>query len=131
MIGNRLCVERLDLLVAGHRGHFVGEHLLGFRGAARYIADSFRECFRMEAAALKKVRDEMGLTNIEIMVPFVRTLKEADDKVKNPPPRPFPWFWVAIGVTLLSGAAFGLQFFLGWQKNRYRILPSEVIRLLE
>ncbi len=51
--------------------------MLGFRGAARYLAESFRECFRMEAAALKKVRDEMGLTNIEIMVPFVRTLTEA------------------------------------------------------
>ena len=51
--------------------------MLGFRGAARYLADSFRECFRMEAAALKKVREEMGLTNVEIMVPFVRTLTEA------------------------------------------------------
>ena len=51
--------------------------MLGFRGASRYIADSFRECFRMEAAALKKVRDEMGFTNVEIMVPFVRTLTEA------------------------------------------------------
>ena len=51
--------------------------MLGFRGAARYLADSFAECFRMESAALKKVRDEMGLTNVEIMVPFVRTLTEA------------------------------------------------------
>lgn len=51
--------------------------MLGFRGAARYIADSFRECFRMEAAALKRVREEMGLTNVQIMVPFVRTLTEA------------------------------------------------------
>jgi pyruvate,water dikinase len=51
--------------------------MLGFRGAARYIADSFRECFRLEAAALKKVRNDMGLTNVEIMVPFVRTLSEA------------------------------------------------------
>ncbi|HSQ09014.1 MAG TPA: phosphoenolpyruvate synthase [Burkholderiaceae bacterium] len=51
--------------------------MLGFRGAARYIADSFRECFRMEAAALKRVREVMGLTNVEIMVPFVRTLGEA------------------------------------------------------
>ena len=51
--------------------------MLGFRGAARYIADSFRECFRLEAAALKKVRNEMGLTNVEIMIPFVRTLAEA------------------------------------------------------
>ncbi len=51
--------------------------MLGFRGAARYIAESFRECFRMEAAALKRVREVMGLTNVEIMVPFVRTLSEA------------------------------------------------------
>jgi pyruvate, water dikinase len=51
--------------------------MLGFRGAARYIAQSFRECFRMEAAALKRVREVMGLTNVEIMVPFVRTLEEA------------------------------------------------------
>jgi len=51
--------------------------MLGFRGAARYIAESFAECFRMECTALKFVRDEMGLVNVEIMVPFVRTLKEA------------------------------------------------------
>jgi pyruvate,water dikinase len=51
--------------------------MLGFRGAARYIADSFAECFRMECAALKHVRETMGLANVEIMVPFVRTLKEA------------------------------------------------------
>ncbi|MGH6623156.1 MAG: phosphoenolpyruvate synthase, partial [Burkholderiaceae bacterium] len=51
--------------------------MLGFRGAARYISESFRECFRMEAAALKRVRIDMGLTNVEIMVPFVRTLSEA------------------------------------------------------
>ncbi|MCK6430684.1 MAG: phosphoenolpyruvate synthase, partial [Burkholderiaceae bacterium] len=51
--------------------------MLGFRGAARYIADSFREPFKMECAALKRVRDDMGLTNVEIMVPFVRTFAEA------------------------------------------------------
>ena len=51
--------------------------MLGFRGAARYISDDFEECFRMECEALKKVRDEMGLTNVEIMVPFVRTLSQA------------------------------------------------------
>ncbi|HWA14570.1 MAG TPA: phosphoenolpyruvate synthase [Burkholderiales bacterium] len=52
--------------------------MLGFRGASRYIADSFRECFKLECRALKKVRDEMGLTNVEIMVPFVRTVAEAE-----------------------------------------------------
>jgi pyruvate,water dikinase len=51
--------------------------MLGFRGAARYIAESFAECFRMECRALKRVRETMGLTNVEIMVPFVRTLAEA------------------------------------------------------
>jgi pyruvate, water dikinase len=51
--------------------------MLGFRGAARYVAESFAECFRMECEALKSVRETMGLTNVEIMVPFVRTLKEA------------------------------------------------------
>jgi pyruvate,water dikinase len=51
--------------------------MLGFRGAGRYIDPSFRECFRLECRALKKVRDDMGLANIEIMVPFVRTVSEA------------------------------------------------------
>jgi pyruvate,water dikinase len=51
--------------------------MLGFRGASRYIAPSFAECFRMECTALKRVRETMGLTNVEIMVPFVRTLHEA------------------------------------------------------
>jgi pyruvate, water dikinase len=51
--------------------------MLGFRGASRYISSSFRDCFELECKALKKVREEMGLTNIEVMVPFVRTLAEA------------------------------------------------------
>ena len=51
--------------------------MLGFRGASRYRAESFQACFEMECRALKRVRDEMGLTNVQIMVPFVRTLREA------------------------------------------------------
>ncbi len=51
--------------------------MLGFRGASRYVSSSFRDCFELECRALKHVRDEMGLTNIEIMVPFVRTIDEA------------------------------------------------------
>ena len=51
--------------------------MIGFRGASRYIADSFRDCFELECRALKKVRDEMGLVNVEVMVPFVRTVGEA------------------------------------------------------
>ncbi len=52
--------------------------MLGFRGAARYISNSFKECFELECQALKHVRDVMGFTNVEIMVPFVRSLAEAD-----------------------------------------------------
>jgi len=51
--------------------------MLGWRGASRYISEEFHACFRMECEALKKVRDEMGLTNVEIMVPFVRTTRQA------------------------------------------------------
>ncbi|MDH2436014.1 phosphoenolpyruvate synthase [Pokkaliibacter sp. MBI-7] len=51
--------------------------MLGFRGASRYISDNFRDCFELECRALKQVRDVMGLTNVEIMVPFVRTVGEA------------------------------------------------------
>jgi len=51
--------------------------MLGFRGASRYIAPSFRECFELECAALRKVRETLGLTNVELMVPFVRTVNEA------------------------------------------------------
>lgn len=50
--------------------------MLGFRGASRYIAQSFRDCFEMECRAMKKVREEMGLTNVQLMVPFVRTVGE-------------------------------------------------------
>jgi pyruvate,water dikinase len=50
--------------------------MLGFRGASRYISSSFRDCFELECRALRQVREEMGLTNIEIMVPFVRTVAE-------------------------------------------------------
>ncbi|WP_295378912.1 phosphoenolpyruvate synthase [uncultured Pseudacidovorax sp.] len=52
--------------------------MLGFRGAARYISAEFGEAFAMECEALKRVRNEMGLTNVQIMVPFVRTLKQAE-----------------------------------------------------
>ncbi|MBX2824756.1 MAG: phosphoenolpyruvate synthase [Gammaproteobacteria bacterium] len=52
--------------------------MIGFRGASRYLSSSFEDCFELECRAIKYVRDNMGLTNIEIMIPFVRTLDEAD-----------------------------------------------------
>ncbi len=51
--------------------------MLGFRGAARYVDESFRPCFELECRALRRVRNDMGLKNVQVMVPFVRTLKEA------------------------------------------------------
>jgi len=51
--------------------------MIGFRGASRYIADSFKDCFALECRAVRKVREDMGLTNLEVMIPFVRTLDEA------------------------------------------------------
>ena len=65
-------------LIGGQRYEPKEENpMLGFRGASRYVAETFRDCFELECRALKKVRDEMGLTNVEIMIPFVRTLTEA------------------------------------------------------
>ncbi|MCT6590394.1 phosphoenolpyruvate synthase [Pantoea dispersa] len=66
-------------LVGGERYEPEEENpMLGFRGAGRYVADSFRECFALECEAVKRVRNEMGLTNVEIMVPFVRTVDQAE-----------------------------------------------------
>ncbi len=56
--------------------------MIGFRGASRYIAHSFRDCFELECLAMKKVRGEMGLTNVQLMVPFVRTVEEAREVVR-------------------------------------------------
>jgi pyruvate,water dikinase len=51
--------------------------MIGYRGAARYISEDFRDCFALECEAIKRVRNDMGLTNVEVMIPFVRTLEEA------------------------------------------------------
>ena len=56
--------------------------MLGFRGASRYVAQSFRDCFALECRAMKRVRNELGLTNVELMVPFVRNLGEAVEVVE-------------------------------------------------
>lgn len=56
--------------------------MLGFRGASRYVSENFRDCFELECRALKKVREEMGFTNVEVMVPFVRTVGEAEHVIE-------------------------------------------------
>ncbi|CCP03118.1 phosphoenolpyruvate synthase [Erwinia amylovora Ea644] len=71
-------------LVGGERYEPEEENpMLGFRGAGRYVADSFRDCFALECAAVKRVRNDMGLTNVEIMVPFVRTVAQAQAVVEE------------------------------------------------
>jgi len=71
-------------LVGGKRYEPEEENpMLGFRGAGRYVADSFRDCFALECEAVKRVRNEMGLTNVEIMVPFVRTVEQAKAVVEE------------------------------------------------
>jgi len=56
--------------------------MLGFRGASRYISDAFQDCFELECRAMKIVREQMGFTNVELMVPFVRTVNEAEQVIK-------------------------------------------------
>jgi pyruvate,water dikinase len=56
--------------------------MLGFRGAARYISDSFRPCFELECAAIKRVRNDMGLMNVQLMIPFVRTVGQAKQVIE-------------------------------------------------
>ncbi|MDO6406181.1 phosphoenolpyruvate synthase [Pantoea phytobeneficialis] len=71
-------------LVGGERYEPEEENpMLGFRGAGRYVADSFRDCFALECAAVKRVRNEMGLTNVEIMIPFVRTVAQAEAVIEE------------------------------------------------
>ena len=71
-------------LVGGERYEPEEENpMLGFRGAGRYVADSFRDCFALECAAMKRVRNDMGLTNVEVMVPFVRTVAQAKAVVEE------------------------------------------------
>jgi pyruvate,water dikinase len=55
--------------------------MIGFRGAGRYVAESFRPCFELECAAIRKVRNEMGLRNVQVMIPFVRTVQQAKDVI--------------------------------------------------
>jgi pyruvate,water dikinase len=69
--------EYANLIGGKHYEPHEENPMLGFRGASRYIDKVFRPCFELECRALKRVREEMGLTNVQIMVPFVRTLLEA------------------------------------------------------
>ncbi|MDX2421844.1 MAG: phosphoenolpyruvate synthase [Amphritea sp.] len=84
-------IVRMSDFKSNEYGHLIGgdayeaheeNPMLGFRGASRYISESFRQCFELECRALKYVRDVMKLTNIEVMIPFVRTVGEARQVVE-------------------------------------------------
>jgi S1-C subfamily serine protease/rhodanese-related sulfurtransferase len=86
----------------------------------------FAEKYSIAVARLKEANEmQPNLTDVKY------TLAEAERKLKNPPPRPFPWAWVTLGVTLLSAGAYGGMFGRRWWKNRYRILPAQVIAAIE
>jgi rhodanese-related sulfurtransferase len=90
------------------------------------VAAYFNENYPLAAAKLTEANRILpNLSDVK------RTLAEADKLVKNPPPRPFPWIWVAFGVTFLSAGAFGGMFGWRWWKNRHRILPTQVIGMME
>ena len=93
-----------------------------FAGLRDYFTDDWKGAKRKFEDADKV---QPGLVDVK------RMLDEAKEIIKNPPPRPFPWFWVTIGVTLLSAGGYGAQFAIRWHKNRYRVGPSEVIKLAE
>jgi rhodanese-related sulfurtransferase len=83
---------------------------------------------RWQAAVVKLDEANALLPNL---ADVKRMRAEADKFIKNPPPRPFPWAWATLGVSLLSGGAYGSMFARRWWKNRYRIVPAQVIAAIE
>jgi len=84
-------IVRLSDFKSNEYAHLIGGEIfepeeenpmIGYRGASRYISEEFQECFALECEAIKRVRLEMGIQNVEIMIPFVRTLEEADGVIK-------------------------------------------------
>jgi len=90
------------------------------------LRDLFTERYRSAAAKIAEANKLLpDLTDVK------RALAEAEFKVKNPPPRPFPWAWTTLGVALVSGGGYGAIWFRRWQRNRFRVKASEVVKMLE
>ena len=74
--------EYANLIGGTHYEPHEENPMLGFRGASRYVSPAFVDCFALECVAVKRVREEMGLSNVEVMIPFVRTVKEAKEVIQ-------------------------------------------------
>lgn len=121
--------------------------LIPARDVLTFLADTpvtrpgqspFNEAWAAGLSALFSERYDLAvakLTEANRLVPNLtdvkRALAEAEDRLRNPPPRPFPWAGVAIGVTLLSLAIYGGMVGRRWWRNRYRVLPAQVIAFIE
>ncbi len=90
------------------------------------LEEEFDGSFR---AAERRFNEANAL--VPSLIDVKRMLAEAQDKIKNPPPRPFPWAWATVGVTLLSLGSYGVMWGRRWWRNRFRVAPSAVVRLLE
>jgi S1-C subfamily serine protease len=95
---------------------------LWYSGLREFFSDDWKSAL---------VRFEQADRLLPNLPDLKRLSVEAREYVRNPPPRPFPWFWVTVGVSLVSAGGYGLQLFLRWQRNRYRVSPSEVVKLAE
>jgi S1-C subfamily serine protease len=93
-----------------------------YAGLRAFFTDDWKGAVRQLETADKQ---HPGMPDVK------RMLAEAREKVKNPPPRPFPWFLVALGVTLVSAGGYGTQLYVRWQRNRYRVQPAEVVQLMQ
>ena len=90
------------------------------------VSDLLNERYRSAAAKFAEANKLLP-----DLVDVKRALAEAEFKVKNPPPRPFPWAWVTVALALASGGGYGAMWYHRWQRNRFRIKASEVVRMLE
>jgi S1-C subfamily serine protease/rhodanese-related sulfurtransferase len=121
--------------------------LIPGRDVAAFLADTpvtrpgqspFNDAWAAGLSALFAERYDVAverITEANRLVPNLadvkRVLAEAEERRRNPPPRPFPWAWVAIGVTLLSVGVYGGMVGRRWWRNRYRVLPAQVIGFIE
>src|SRR5215813_5488491 len=121
--------------------------LIPARDVLKFLADTpikntgespFNVAWDAGLTAFFRERDELALQKISEanrLVPNLadvkRTLAEAEDRVKHPRPRPFPWAWTTLGVTLLSTSVYGGMWGRRWWRNRFRVLPAQVIGFIE